>query len=367
MKRVLGIGIPAVIAGLAVALTLVLAQPAPPTDEPYNFNLGKDITAEAADVVINPRFKAVANDRFAYECYYNATRTGVVSDGAEVVETFHNKEAWTTAFSLACTEDPLDGRKDLLVHVGIDMIEFSIDNGDARYTGYIGQQTDMRKPGFKEILPDGKRNDVTNIPGWAGINSGALEANRGTQATTYGGSACFNINDAGRIYNETYYADWGNSDQTNYPGRLIEPLQLALAVHPEFKDAAALKLGETLVVRRRLPVSAARGSTIDYDVTYKLEKLYGTVAEPTAARLTFDAVPVQREHSQEVDGLVTKFTAPDIKGGKLLLDLVKGVAAWVSWEYRLSGTVTQPGTALSTAFDVKFDLTASLREQKKPE
>ena len=51
MKRVLGIGIPAVIAGLAVALTLVLAQPAPPTDEPYNFNLGKDITAEAADVL----------------------------------------------------------------------------------------------------------------------------------------------------------------------------------------------------------------------------------------------------------------------------------------------------------------------------
>jgi hypothetical protein len=76
-------------------------------------------------------------------------------------------------------------------------------------------------------------------------------------------------------------------------------------------------------------------------------------------------VPVQREHTLTVAGLETKFTAPDIKGGRLLLDLAKGVAANTQWNYTLSGSVRQPGSELATDFEVKVDFSASLRSQKE--
>ena len=366
MKRVLGIGIPTLFAGFAVALTLVLAQPAP-EDKTFAFTLDADITAQAGEVAIEPKFNAVADDRFPYELHYNAVRSGTVNDGVEVVDSFRVSEAWSDLFTLGTTEDPLDGRKDLQLRLNYEMIKFTVDNGDARYSGYIGPQMGSSKPSFQEIGEGNTRTDVTNIPGWAGINAGAMEANRRTQGNDFAGTAVVSVADTGRLYNETYFADWGNSDQTNYPGRIQEPLQLMLAVQPEFAAGAKLKIGETSVVRRRFPVSAAFGGSIDYDVTYTLEKLYGTVAEPTAARFKFDAVPVQREQSLTINGIVTKFSAPDIKGGSLLMDLRKGVAAYVAWKYELSGTVTQPGTALLTAFDVKVDFTASLRKVAKPE
>jgi hypothetical protein len=360
LKRALFVSIPALIIAIAAVL---IAQPV--DDEPYQFTLGKDITAEAGDVVIEPKFKATVKDKFAYEAYFNATRTGSVTDGGKPVETFRNVENWTDLYTMAVKEDPIDGHKDPLIQFQFDMIEFTIDNGQARYTGLIGAASGNRKPGFQEVLPDGKRSDVANIPGWAGINASGVEMNRSTQSRDFGGAAWFSVADSGRLYRETYYADWSNADQTNYPGRLQDPLHLALGTQPEFTDGAKLKIGESVTVRRRMPVGASFGGTVEYDVTYKLEKLYGTKAEPTAARFTFDAVPVQRNHSLVVNGLNTEFTAPDIKGGRLLQDLAKGVAVNVQWAYALTGTVSQPGTQMSTKFEVKLDFSASLRSIKE--
>lgn len=361
MKHAFRIGIPALLIAAGVA-AFVLAQPeADDLTKPYEFKLGPDITAQAADVVIEPRFRAIADDRFAYECYSNAVRSGTVTDADKPVESFRISENWINHFTMVASEDPLDGRKDLQLRFQFDVMQFTIDNGEARYTGFVGPTSELHKPGFQEVLPGGERSDVTNIPGWVGINANSLEQNRGTQARDFSASAWFSASETGRLYRETYYADYGFADQANYPGRLQDPLHIALSVQPEFSAGAKLKLGETLTLRRRFPVSASFGGTIEYDFTYKLEKLYGTVAEPTAARLSFDAVPVKREHELTVNGLKTRFSAPDIKGGKLLLDLVKGVAAHVQWEYRLGGTISQAGTELVTVFDVKFEFSASLR------
>lgn len=361
MKHAFRIGIPALLIAAGVA-AFVLAQPdVDGLNKPYEFKLGSEITAQAAEVVIEPRFRAIADDRFAYECYSNAVRSGTVSDAGKPVESFRISENWINHFTLIAGEDPLEGRKDLRLSFQFDVMQFMIDNGEARYTGFIGPQSDLHKTGFQEVLPGGERSEVTNIPGWVGVNASSLEQNRGTQARDFSASAWFSASETGRLHHETYYADYGFADQANYPGRLQDPLHIALSVQPEFSADAKLKIGETLSVRRRFPVGASFGGTIEYDFTYKLEKLYGTVAEPTAARLSFDAVPVKREREVTVNGLKTRFSAPDIKGGQLLLDLVKGVAAHVQWEYRLGGTVSQPGSELATVFDVKFDFSASLR------
>jgi hypothetical protein len=360
LKRAVLLAIPVLIIGVAVVL---FAQPVD-DNKSYEFKLDTDITAEAGDVVIEPKFKAVVKDRFAYEAYFNATRTGTITETGKVVETFRHVENWVDVFTLVVAEDPIDGHKDPLLRFQFDLIEFTIDNGEARYTGYIGATQGNKKPIFKEILADGKRSDVTNIPGWAGINASSVEMNRGIQARDFSSTACFSIADTGRLHRETYFADWNAADQTNYPGRLQDPLHLALGTQPEFTAGTKLKIGESVTVRRRMPVGASFGGTIEYDVTYKLEKLYGTKAEPTAARLTFDAVPVQRNHAMTGNGLNTEFTAPDIKGGRLLLDLVKGVAAHVQWAYTLTGTVSQ-GSELATKFEVKLDYSASLRASKE--
>jgi hypothetical protein len=356
LKRALFVSIPALIVAIAAVL---IAQPV--IDEPYQFTLGEDITAEAADVTIEPKFKAIVNDRFSYEAYFNATRTGTVTEAGKPVETFRNVENWTDHYTLSVKENPIDGHKDPLLNFQFDLIQFTIDNGEARYTGHIGPAAGTKKASFQEVLPDGKRSDVTNIPGWAGINASSLELSRSGQSGDFSPSASFSIADTGRLSRETYFADWARADQTNYPGRLQDPLHLTLGTQPEFAAGTRLKVGESVTIRRRMPVGASVGGTIEYDVTYKLERLYGTKAEPTAARLTFDAVPVQREHATTANGLKTDFTAPDIKGGRLLLDLVKGVAVHVQWAYTLNGKVSQPGTDLATTFEVKLDFSASLR------
>ena len=101
------------------------------------------------------------------------------------------------------------------------------------------------------------------------------------------------------------------------------------------------------------------------DTVEELEKLYGTVEKPTAARFSFSAKPVQAEQSATVGKLTTTFTAPEIKEGHLLLDLAKGVAAYVRWEYKLSGKISQADSKLATDFDVQVDFTASLRHFKE--
>lgn len=352
----------------AAAVTYVLAQPGLPTQKWHEFKLGDDITASAGEVVIEPAFKAVADDRFGYEAYYNTTRTGTVSDGGKAVDGFRVRENWISRFNLVTQEDELEGTTDLRYSFQFDTLEFLLDNGKARYSGYIGADSQFFTPGFHEIAADGTRNEVTNIPGWAGVNARTIETNRSTQARDYSGSAWASITDTGRVYNESYFADYTAGDQRNYPGRLQDPLHLMLAVNAEFPAAAKLRLNEKFTLRRRLPIGAAPGATTDYDVTYTMEKLYGDKAkptEPTAARFTFSAVPVQREHTARVDGMDIKFTAPDIKDGALLVDLTKGVAAHVAFQYALKGTISQPGTNWSSSFENEVDFTASLRVPPK--
>jgi hypothetical protein len=362
LKRALLLVIPA----LVIAVTAVLfAQPG--AKDPYKFELGTDITADAADVTIEPKFRAVVDDHFNYEAYINATRTGTVTEGAATVESFRHVENWINHYSLRVAEDPVDGHKDPQLLFAFDLMQFTIDNGEARYTGFVRPTVGERRAVFHEILPEGKRSEVTNIPGWAGVNAGALEANRGTQARDFSASAWFSVADNGRLYNELYFADWGNPDQGNYPGRLQEPLALALATQPEFTTGAKLKIGESVVVRRRMPVGPSFGGTVEYDITYKLERLYGTKAEPTAARFSFEGVPVERNHARQLNGLNTSYTAPDIKGGSLLFDLTKGVAAHTQWGFMLTGTVGQLGSELATKFEVKVDFSASLRSDAAAE
>jgi hypothetical protein len=345
------------------ALTYVFAQPA--LDTPYEFKLGADITADAAEVAIQPAFKALADDRFAYDIYFNATRSGSVRDGDKSQEGFRRAENWITMVTLTAKEDALDGRKDLLLRLNYDQLGFLIDNGAARYSGYVGPARGTTTAAFHEVTPNGERNEANNIPGWPGVTARGIESARSSQTFDPAGSAWFSVNDQGRLYNETYFADFNNADQRNYPGRFQDPLHLTLGLLPEFAEGASLKIGETTTVRRRFPVSTGAGSTIEYDFTYKLERLYGTVAEPTAARFTFTAVPVQREHTHDHAGLRTTWTAPDIKDGTLLFDLGKGIAAATSWKYELAGTVTQTGGSMRTEFKIAVDFAANLRAPEK--
>jgi hypothetical protein len=354
----------------AAVFGFVVAQPdfGADLDKPYEFKRGPDITAQAADIEVEPRFRALADERFAYQVNTNITRRGTSTDGGKTFSAFRRVENWTTDVTLITSEDPLEGRTDLLLRLQFDQISFLIDNGKARYAGYIGPATDVGTASFHEILPGGERSEVNNIPGWVGINARSLERQRGDQARGFSAAAWFSVSDEGRLYNEAYYADFNSGDQRNYPGRLQDPLHLALAIQPEFAPETRLKLGETTTVRRRLPVGLGHGTAVEYDVTYKLERLYGTVSEPTSARLTFSAVPVQREHTTRLHGLEASFSAPDIKDGEVLFDLVKGVAAWTRWGYSLSGRIKEPGRELAGDFEVEVDFTASLRAPaKQPE
>lgn len=373
MKRAILFATPALL--LAFAIGYVIAQPfpggidsTPPVDEPYEFKLGPDITDKAADMVIEPNFRAVADDKFAYEAYFNILRKGTSRDGAKPIDSFRREENWIDLVTLSTSEDPLEGNTDLLLALRFDQLNFIIDNGKARYSGYIGPDTGGGPAAFHEIFANGERTEANNIPGWVGITARGVETERAEQARDFSASAWFSVSDEGRLYNETLFADFNNPDQRSFPGKLQDPVHLALAIQPEFGKNAQVKHGETITVRRRMPVGVSHGATTEYDVTYKLEKIYGTVDKPTAARFSFTAVPVKAEQTSTRGGLQTTFTAPEIKDGALLLDLNKGVAAWTKWAYSLKGKVTETGTNRSTDFEVEVDFTASLRAPaKKPE
>jgi len=368
LKFAVRFGLPACILIAGIAAVLVYAQPgldSGDADKPYNFKLDPEVTAQAADTTVEPAFHGIDGDHFAYEVYFNALRSGTTSDDGKPVDSFRRQENWVDVLSLRVDEDPLEGRKDLQMRLQFETIEFLLDTGKARYSGYMGPNGPTRKANFKEILPDGTRNDVQNIPGWVGVTAGAVNSAMVAQSNDYSAAAWFSVTDAGKLYDEVYYADFREANQANYPGKFQDPLHVALSIQPEFPADAKLKIGETCTVRRRMPVGLVPGATVEYDVTYKLEKLYGTVEKPTAARFSFSAKPVQAEQSATVGKLTTTFTAPEIKEGHLLLDLAKGVAAYVRWEYKLSGKISQADSKLATDFDVQVDFTASLRHFKE--
>lgn len=359
MRQILRYILPVLIlaGGIAVAWSFATAQA---VDEPYRFELGNDITARAGDVTIEPGFKALADDRFAYEVYQNATRKGVTRDGEKAIDSFRRREEWTTLVTVVAAEDPLEGNTDLLLKVQYERMSFLLDVGRASYSGIISPEDSK----FWEAAPDGSRNEVNNIPGWAGINARTLESNRSTQSRDFSALAWMSVSDTGRLYNPTYFADFRTGDQTNYPGRLQDPVQLLTGMMPRFNEGTSLKIGETVTVRGAFPVGVRHGAAIEYDFTYRLDKLYGTIERPTAARFTFSATPVKREHTSSVEGLTTSFTAPDIKDAHLLYDLNKGVAGYIAWEYGLEGRISKPGTSLATDFEVNMDFSASLRDTR---
>lgn len=361
MKRVLLFGSLLVAATVAV---VVLAQPGvmPVVDKNYNPDWKKlraDVTNQAGSVAIEPRFKGINGDRFAYEIDYRGVSRGTLTEDGKPAEAYYLNAHWATQANFKCDEDVLEGRNDLRLAVRYDSMNFLVDNGKARYSGYIGPEIGGRKSMFHEVARDGTRSEVANIPGWAGINARTVDTNRSMQSGEVAAVAWFSISDHGRLYNEVYYADFGSPDQRNYPGRFQDPVFVALGLFAEFPADASLKVGETVSVRRRLPVGAGHGATTLYDVTYKLEKLYGTVTEPVGARFSFTAVPAVREHTARVDGLDVKYTAPDFRNGSLLLDLVKGVPLHMQWAYTLKGS------AGSTTFENDIEFTASLRKENE--
>lgn len=347
----------------ALAVSFASAQ----TKDPYEFRLGEDITAKATDVTIEPRWRGVAEDRFEYDIFVNTTRNGTASGAAESISSFRRTEDWTVLATLTARENELEGRKDLLLALAYDRINFLIDNGRGRYAGYIGPSSgDGASAKFQEVLPDGTRNDVTNIPGWPGIGASTVETNRNMQAGFNSASAWFSINDQGRLYDEQHFADLGTAaEQRQYPGALVDPVHLALGLGVEFTQGAKLKIGQTTEIVRRFPLGMIPGATAQYRFTYKLEKLYGKVEEPAAARFIFTAVPIVAKQEVKIGDLTATFDAPEIKNGTLLLDLTKGIAVDVTWSYSLQGTITQPADKLASKFSTDTDYRASLRKKPK--
>jgi len=347
----------------AALVALYVFTSAQASDDFYEYSLGDDVTSRAADVTVEPRFRALVGDKFAYDVDVNTVREGISRRGDTVVGTFRRTEHWASGLNVLVQEDELEGRRDPRIAVRFDRLIFLIDNGEARYSGYIGPERGGQRARFTEIQPNGSRNEVNNIPGWAGVNARTIESNRNSQATGAGASAWLSVDNQGRLYNEVYFAGFDAPDQNNYPARFQDPVHLALAIVPQFEAEAALKIGETTRVRRRMPVGAIAGATVEYDVTYTLEKLYaprdGSPQSPTSARFTFRATPVTVQQQARVDGLQVRYEAPEITDGVLLLDLVKGVAAFVSFSYEAKGTVADGD--YNAEFKAHADVVATLR------
>lgn len=348
---------------VAVAAT-VLAVTRTAADEFYQFTLDAEITADAAEVVIEPRSRALADDRFAYEIDVKALRSGTVREGENVTSAFRRNEHWATSVNYRLEEDVLDGKSDLRLAMQYDRMHFLLDDGKGRYSGYIGPEESGNTSAFHEIHRDGARTEVTNIPGWPGINARTMNTTRETQNRDGAAAIWFSISEESRLYNEAYFADYNAPPQANYMGRFQDPVHLTLGLFPQFNAEAKLKIGESMVVRRRMPVGVTPGATTDYDVTYKLERLYGTFEEPTAARFSFTAAPVTREQTATAQGLNVAFNAPDIAGGGLLLDLRKGVPVHVRWSYTVKGSIRGSAEPYAAEFENEVDFTASLRANR---
>lgn len=347
---------------IAAAAT-VFAVTRTAADEFYQFTLDAEITADAGEVVIEPRSRVLADDRFGYEIDFKALRRGTATEGDKVTSAFRRTEHWASSVNYRLEEDALDGKSDLRLAMQYDRLHFLLDDGKGRYSGYIGPEEGGNRSAFHEVMPDGKRNEVTNIPGWPGINARTINTTRETQNRVGAAAVWFSISEESRLYNEAYFADYSAPAQANYMGRFQDPVHLTLGLFPQFNADAKLKIGETMVVRRRMPVGVTPGATIDYDVSYKLERLYGTVEEPTAARFSFDATPASREHAAKADGLDVTFNAPDILGGELLLDLRKGIPVHVRWSYTVKGSI-RGEAPYAAEFENEVDFTASLRANR---
>ena len=335
-------------------------------DGPYQFELDAEITEGLDELEISTGFWGVADDQFDFEVYYNVTRRGTASEDGKAFSTFRRTENWIAMVHLVMSEDELEGRTDLRGQFRFDRIYFNLDDGKGRFAGYIGPNDPLGGSAkFHEILADGSRNEVPGIPGWVGVNARNMETARVQQSAFNAAPLWISIDDQGRIYNEAYHADFIGPDQRSFPGYLIDPLQLALGLLPEFAPDTELKVGGEATVTRRFPAGAGFGAAPDYLFTYKLEKLYGSVDKPTAARFTFSATPVQRTQVSTRGGLKTEFTAPDITGGTLLYDLNRGVAAQIGWKYSASGQVSEAGSKLSSKFQVQVEFKASLRHYKE--
>jgi hypothetical protein len=209
--RQLRFAIPALLvcAVAALVVTLVSAQPR----EPHYFKVNtstEDITAKAAEVSIEPAFKAVADDQFPYEIYVNSSRRGTSTAAGKHFDSFRRVENWIIHANLSIREDDLEGRKDLLMALqfgippgtdGTTMaggISFLVDNGLGRYSGSIGPASGANTAKFQEIHADGTRTDVSAIPGWAGISATTVEGNRSTQSFTNAASAWFSVDESGK-------------------------------------------------------------------------------------------------------------------------------------------------------------------------
>lgn len=352
-----------VVVAAALAVTFAAAQ----SREPYEFTVDlekQDITATAGEVTIAPRFRGVAEDRFPYEIYFNTRRRGQSSEGGKPFDAFVRHENWVALAMLELQEEEQEGRTDLRLALQYDQLNVLVDNGLARYAGYVGPTSGGRTAKFHELHADGTRTDVLNIPGWVGVNAGTMEGKRSNQALPGSGTAFFSISEQGRLYNDQYFGDFNDADQRNHPGTLLDPVHVALGLNTEFAAGASLKIGQTTEVTRRFPLGVVPGATAEYRFVYKLERLYGTLAEPTAATFSFTATPVQAVHTMTVNGMQVSLNAPELKDGKLVYDLAKGVTADVTWKISCKGTVTQ-GSALRTEFEVDADYRASLRRKPK--
>lgn len=372
MYRSLKFVLPALlIAAALISFAAAQDDGALPGPKRYKFVLGPELKGDdAKNAVVKPAFKALADDQFNYEVYYNVRRSGGTNAG-QMAGGFTRSETWTALCNLLMEEDEISGRKDLRAAFRYDLLMFDITDGDDSYSGYIGPGSGdgaaRKSAQFWKIDKNGSRTNAYGIPGWAGISAGSVEGARSTQSIGANASAWFNIAGSGRIHSETYFAEFDSGDQRNYPGRLLDPMHIAQGLVPEFADNASVSLGANTVVRRRLPVGVLPGEGVEYDVTYTLEKVYGTLADPTCAQFKFSAKPVNAAHKTDLDAKwAVNFNAPEIADGVLVYDLIKGVAAVVRYKYSLKGElVAREGGATASSFACEAEFSASLGKETK--
>src|SRR5690606_25819756 len=119
----------------------------------------------AGEVAVEPRLKAVAEDRFEYEIDFRTTRRGSTRTGDKPAEAFLRDEHWTTSVLYRFEEEVLEGYPDLRMAMSFERMTFLLDLGRARYSGYIGPEQGNAKSAFHEVHLDGSRTETNNIPG----------------------------------------------------------------------------------------------------------------------------------------------------------------------------------------------------------
>lgn len=338
-----------------------------PGPKVYKFVQGPELKGDdAKNAVVKPAFRGLADDQFNYEAYVNVRRRGGTSAGG--AGGFARSEAWTALFNILMEENELAGRKDLRAAFRYDSLLFDLTDGVESYSGFIGPTSGdgagRKSATLWKVARDGSRTTAYSIPGWPGVSAGGVEGARSTQSVGANASAWFSISPSGRVYDELYFAEFDSADQRSFPGRLLDPMQLALATVAEFAPDASVQLGGQTVVRRRFPMGLRPGATVDYDCTYTLERVWGTVADPTCAQFKFTAKPVVAAQRVALDArLDAVFDAPELAEGVLVFDLVKGVAAVVRYRFAMNGrVVAREGGATLSEFACESEFSASLRK-----